>query len=166
MIQNGYSYFINECLQYGTAMITTDFDSAYESVVDGENGYILKMDLSNLDINKIVNKIPKNFEYTPKTTVESWTSLLGNAEKRDRKVVKIVLKVEITREYFDTELKKLVTANQILEVTEERAKKLVNAKVGKILEVKRVEIPVEKVENVEKPKQKVTKKPINKKKVK
>ena len=100
MIQNGYSYFINECLQYGTAMITTDFDSAYESVVDGENGYILKMDLSNLDINKIVNKIPKNFEYTPKTTVESWTSLLGNAEKRDRKVVKIVLKVEITREYF------------------------------------------------------------------
>lgn len=164
MIQNGYSYFINECLQYGTAMITTDFDSAYESVVDGENGYILKMDLSNLDINKIVNKIPKNFEYTPKTTVESWTSLLRNAEKRDRKAVKIVLKVEITREYFDTELKRLVKVGEILEVTEERAKKLVNAKVGKILEVKRVEIPVEKVENVEKPKQKVTKKPINKKK--
>lgn len=51
----GYSYFVNECLQYGTPMITTNFDSVFESVEDGVNGYILDMDLSNLDIDKIMN---------------------------------------------------------------------------------------------------------------
>ena len=41
----GYSYFVNECLQYGTPMITTNFDSVYESVEDGKNGYILPFEM-------------------------------------------------------------------------------------------------------------------------
>jgi glycosyltransferase involved in cell wall biosynthesis len=41
----GYSYFVNECLQYGTPMICTNFDSVYESVEDNINGYILDMNL-------------------------------------------------------------------------------------------------------------------------
>lgn len=41
----GYSYFVNECLQYGTAMICTNFDSVYESVQEGINGYIIDMKL-------------------------------------------------------------------------------------------------------------------------
>ena len=41
----GYSYFVNECLQYGTPMITTNFDSVYESVEDGVNGYILPFEM-------------------------------------------------------------------------------------------------------------------------
>ena len=31
----GYSYFINECLQYETPVLCTNFPSAYESVKDG-----------------------------------------------------------------------------------------------------------------------------------
>ena len=62
----GYSYFINECLQYGTPVICTNFPSAYESVENEKNGYILDMNLSNLDINKIINNIPKNFLYEEK----------------------------------------------------------------------------------------------------
>ena len=41
----GYSYFVSECLQYGTPMITTNFDSVYESVEDGKNGYILPFEM-------------------------------------------------------------------------------------------------------------------------
>lgn len=80
----GYSYFINECLQYGTAMITTDFKSAYESVVDGVNGYILNMDLSNLDVDKIVNNIPRDFKYKEKGTINNWIKELGKPEKKEK----------------------------------------------------------------------------------
>ena len=48
----GYSYFINECLEYGTPVLCTNFPSAYESIEDEKNGYILDMQLSNLNINK------------------------------------------------------------------------------------------------------------------
>lgn len=80
----GYSYFINECLQYGTAMLVTNFKSAYESVIDGVNGYILDMDLSNLDLDKIVNKIPKDFKYVEKGTIKDWIKELGKPEKKEK----------------------------------------------------------------------------------
>ncbi len=81
----GYSYFVNECLQYGTAMLVTNFDSVHESVIDGENGYILEMDLSNLDIEKIVNNIPKDFTYKEKCTVQDWIKLIGQPSPDYRK---------------------------------------------------------------------------------
>lgn len=94
----GYSYFINECLQYGTPVICTDFPSAYESVEDGVNGYILDMNLSNLDIDKIINKIPRNFEYKEKTTVEDWQKILNKKSERRRDMYKIVA----VKNYTDT----------------------------------------------------------------
>lgn len=78
----GYSYFINECLQYGTPMIVTNFDSVFESVEDGKNGYILDMDLSNLDVHKINNNRLKNFKYEPKTKVEDWIAWIGKPGKK------------------------------------------------------------------------------------
>ena len=87
----GYSYFINECLQYGTPVICTKFPSAYESVEDGVSGYILDMNLSNLDVDKIVNNIPNKFKYTEKGKVSDWTKLLNkkNTIKSKEKIYKI-----------------------------------------------------------------------------
>ena len=87
----GYSYFINECLQYGTPVICTNFPSAYESVEDGVSGYILDMNLSNLDVDKIVNHIPNKFKYTEKGKVIAWTKLLNkkNTIKSKEKIYKI-----------------------------------------------------------------------------
>ena len=93
----GYSYFINECLQYGTPVLCTDFPSAYESVKDGENGYILDMDLKNLDIEKIVNNIPKNFEYKEKCSEKDWIKLLDKKVERKRsKMFKVIAKQDYT----------------------------------------------------------------------
>lgn len=89
----GYSYFINECLQYGTPVICTNFPSAYESVEDGVSGYILDMDLKNLDINKIVNNIPKNFKYEEKGKEEDWIKLLNKKiERKNKEMYKIIAK--------------------------------------------------------------------------
>ena len=93
----GYSYFINECLQYGTPVICTDFPSAYESIEDGISGYILDMDLSNLDVDKIVNNIPNKFKYTEKGKVSDWTKLLNKKVTLPKKKYK----VEALQDYTD-----------------------------------------------------------------
>ena len=83
----GYSYFVNECLQYGTPMLTTNFDSVFESIEDGVSGYILDMELSNLDINKICNKRLKGkFTYEPKAKIEDWIKIIGKPEKKGKYV--------------------------------------------------------------------------------
>lgn len=92
----GYSYFINECLQYGTPVICTDFPSAYESVEDGKNGYIVDMELSNLDIDKIVNKIPKEFKYKEKCKEEDWIKLLNKKKERNKYMYKVIAKQDYT----------------------------------------------------------------------
>ena len=89
----GYSYFINECLQYGTPIICTNFPSAYESVEDGINGYILDMNLSNLDINKLVNNIPKNFKYEEKCKEKDWIDLINKkTERKCNEMYKVIAK--------------------------------------------------------------------------
>ncbi len=93
----GYSYFVNECLQYGTPIICTNFPSAYESVEDGVNGHILDMKLSNLDIDKIINHIPKDFKYTEKGKVSDWTRLLNKKVTPPKRKYK----VEALKDYTD-----------------------------------------------------------------
>lgn len=93
----GYSYFINECLQYGTPVICTNFPSAKESVEDGVSGYILDMNLSNLDVDKIVNNIPNKFKYTEKGKVSDWTKLLNKRVPIPKKKYK----VEALQDYTD-----------------------------------------------------------------
>lgn len=93
----GYSYFINECLQYRTPVICTDFPSVYESVEDGKNGYILDMKLKNLDIEKIVNNIPKDFEYKEKCSEKDWINLLDKkVERKKGKMYKVIAKRDYT----------------------------------------------------------------------
>lgn len=92
----GYSYFINECLQYGTPVITTNFPSVYESVENEVNGYILDMNLRNLDIEKIVNKIPNNFEYKEKCTEKDWIEVLNKKKERNKNMFRITAKQDYT----------------------------------------------------------------------
>ena len=92
----GYSYFINECLQYGTPVICTNFPSAYESVEDEISGYILDMDLKNLDINKIINKIPNNFIYKEKCIEKDWIKILNKKKERNKNMFKVIAKQDYT----------------------------------------------------------------------
>ena len=93
----GYSYFINECLQYGTPVICTNFPSAYESVENEKNGYILDMNFSNLDINKIINNIPKNFLYKEKCSEKDWIALINKkVERKKKNMYKVIAKQDYT----------------------------------------------------------------------
>ena len=93
----GYCYFVNECLQYGTPVISTNYPSSYESIEDGINGYLLDMDLSNLDIDKIVNSIPNKFKYIEKGNTTDWIKLFNKRVY----IPKIKYKVIALKDYID-----------------------------------------------------------------
>lgn len=109
----GYSYFINECLQYGTPVICTDFPSVYESVENEKNGYILDMNLSNLDLNKIVNKIPNGFKYIEKCNEEDWIKLLNQKiERKNKDMYKVIAK----QDYIDKKPELIESYNNGMEI--------------------------------------------------
>lgn len=134
----GFSYTINESLQYGTATLTTAFDSIYESVEDGVSGYILPFDLFENGkkeewdkyLDKVVNKIPKDFKYEPKCKIEDWLKLLGNADSKYKAIKKErkgkMKKIKALQNYTDTVLKKDIVKGDEYIVDNERAEAIVN----------------------------------------
>lgn len=109
----GYSYFINECLQYGTPVICTNFPSAKESVVNGENGYILNMSLSNLNISKTYNSIPNKFKYTEKGKISDWDKILNkkSIQKKSKKIK--VYKITPLEDYEDKKPEYILTPENL-----------------------------------------------------
>lgn len=70
-----YCYSMHEGLCYNKPIITTNYPEALEFIKDGVNGYILDMNLSNLDVHKIYNKIPKGAKYINKCDHNIWSRL-------------------------------------------------------------------------------------------
>lgn len=147
----GYSYFINECLQYGTPVICTDFPSVFESVENEVNGYILDMDLKELNIEKIVNNIPKDFEYKEKCCEKDWINLLDKkVERKKTKMFKVIAKqdykdkrAELIEEYKDKEIKYDELGNALIKEGDiyiisnlERAKQIEKSGLAVVIELK------------------------------
>jgi glycosyltransferase involved in cell wall biosynthesis len=124
----GNAYAVSEALQTNTPCIITDFESGKEQVTDGENGYILKQDLSNLDIDKIFNKIPK-FEYVEQATPDDWIKYISSLKTPIKPLVKSSLnsyvKVCILYSYIDLERQERMQIGDVIEVNHERAKILI-----------------------------------------
>lgn len=72
-----------ESLILGTPCICTDFPNAIKELIDGK-GFILKKDLSNLDLEQI-EKLKKGFKYNYPDYGEEWLKLLEPIEKKDYK---------------------------------------------------------------------------------
>ena len=72
----GFCYSMLESLVMGTPIIATKYLGVEEMVTDGENGYIvpLNMDISKERMKEIQTKIPK-FEYKQKGKVGQWEKL-------------------------------------------------------------------------------------------
>lgn len=76
----GFCYSMYESLSVLTPVIVTNFNSAYEMVVDGVNGYILDMQLSNFCVNKIKN-IPLIKSFKEKSTEKDWINFINEITK-------------------------------------------------------------------------------------
>jgi glycosyltransferase involved in cell wall biosynthesis len=72
----GFPYSVYESLQCLTPVISTDYPSVHELIKDGDNGYILDMELSNFDIKKILN-VPKITKFKEKSSTDDWFSFIN-----------------------------------------------------------------------------------------
>lgn len=137
----GFPYSIYEAMQVMVPVIATDFPSVHEMITDGVNGYILKMDLSNFNTDKI-KTIPVIKSFREKSNEKDWINFLDMATKRTAKPRasrKPKAKIEgdvtlrVTRKYFDVELNVEKQKDETFEASPKRAKVLVNARVAAII---------------------------------
>ena len=78
----GCPYSVLEALKMGVPCIVSNWLGVRELIKEGENGYILDMDMKKVDLDKIVNSIPK-FEYKPLSTVNDWIKLLEDSDVKN-----------------------------------------------------------------------------------
>lgn len=117
---------VKESLCVGTPILATNFAAAIENgVVDGKTGYIFDMDMSNVDVEKIYNNIPK-FEYKVNNSEKEWNALLGKPCKvKKDKMVEVVCKVD---HFWDVEYQCTRKRGEKWIVDSDRARSLVNSK--------------------------------------
>lgn len=122
---------VKESLKLKTPVIVTRFDAAIENgVVDEENGYILDMDMSNIDIDKIYNKIPK-VKTDIKQSDKEWKELLGPEQENIREDKKVHVQCVYQWGFDDYEYGVFRKKGDKWYTDEERAFSLTNFKVKK-----------------------------------
>lgn len=77
-----------EAMIVGTPCVCTDFPNAIKELVDGR-GFILKKDLSNLDLDKI-DKLKKGFIYNYEDNGKKWLDVIEQPKKKDYKFSVII----------------------------------------------------------------------------
>lgn len=158
----GFPYSIYEAMQQMIPVIATDFPSIHEMIEEGVNGYILKKDLSNFDINKIINP-PVITAFKEKSTEQDWinfldmekkprgrkpntTSSIKTFTKEEKDLAKEPVevntkeftpqqvKVRVTKKYFDKQQDdRLMAEGKTFTVSADRANELVKAKVAEVI---------------------------------
>ena len=133
-----------ESLILGTPVIVTDFGTALETVKENM-GFILKKDMSNLDIDKIVNS-KFNFKYKYPNVEQQWINEIKPIEKKNNKFT-ILIPNYNNSEYLEKCLKSVLNQTyknyEIIFVDDmsednsvEIAKKILTDKNHKIIELK------------------------------
>ncbi len=99
----GDCYFTRECEALGIPLLVTPIPSFNEQgLKDGKNCYYLPFDMQDIDIERIVNNIPKYEGYIKE---DKWKDELINV-KSNYKEEEMKVKVKCTFSYTDMELKK------------------------------------------------------------
>ena len=76
----GNPYCVQEALSQGTPVILTDFPSAHDFVTDGDNGWIVSMDLS--DIEKILLPLTNKRKFKPASSGKDWLKIIELCQQK------------------------------------------------------------------------------------
>ena len=130
-----FCYSVVEALEIGTPVIVTDLPVFKElKVKDGENGYIVPLDM-DFDVEKI-KKVPEfKYTYNNGTLVTKWKKLLGNTKPTHKYKPEKMKVVRVTTQYRDIVLNRILNIGERVLMPEERAKKVADAGFGMIEEV-------------------------------
>ncbi len=118
----GDCYFTRECEALGIPVLGTPIPSFKEQkLVDGVNCYFLPFDMQNIDIEKIVNNIPKYEGYIRE---DKWRDELENI-KSNYKEENMKAKLRCIRSYLDVQLNRTINLNEEIIVSKERSDELI-----------------------------------------
>lgn len=93
----GYCYSVNEALNLNVPVIVTDLPTFREGgLSDGVNGYLLPLDMKDVDVSKIYNHIPK-YKHTPK--IVEWEKQLAKGKSDYVMKKETLILVEATDAY-------------------------------------------------------------------
>jgi len=148
----GDCYFTRECEAMGIPLLVTPVASFKEQgLKDGVNCYYLPFDMQDIDIDRIVNHIPK---YDPYGYEDGWKDQLANV-KSNYEEVNMKIRLRCIRSYTDMQRKEDIPLGFEWNENEARAKELLRNPNELVEVVEYIEEPV--VEKAVKPKRKVTK---------
>lgn len=114
---------VRESLSVGTPVLVTDIPG-FDYIEDGKMGYKFKLDMSNVDIKKIYNHIPKvTWSEDTKAIMNQWFEKVGEPVKISKPVINKDEKVKVKSVigYTDVVLHKFIPEGTVMEVTRERA---------------------------------------------
>lgn len=124
----GYCYSVVEALTVGTPVIVTECPVFYELGVEtGKNGFVLPFSMQNIPVMEIYESDLK-FEYTPKK--DTWNKHLARGKSTYTKEQETIVRVKITRPYFDIPMQRTVSDGEILTVSKPRAEMLITYNVA------------------------------------
>ena len=127
----GYCYSVVESLIVGTPVIVTECPVFKElGVKNGENGFIVDFDLSNVNI-KDIYKNSLKFEYKPKE--DTWNKFLEEGKSSYQKDLKTMVKVQCIKTYNDMELNRKIFINETYKVNKIRAEELIHNGFAKLI---------------------------------
>lgn len=117
----GDCYFTRECEALGIPLLVTPIPSFKEQgLIDGKNCYYLPFDMQNIDIDKIVNNIPKYDGYIKE---DKWKDELINV-KSNYEEAEMKVKVKCTFSYDDMEKGRTMALGEEWTVDKKRADEL------------------------------------------
>ena len=129
--KEAYCMSILEALSLNTAVLATPFPSLFEEgFVDGETGYVIPFDMK-FNVEKLLN-VPKfEFKYDNDAIIKQWRDILGNTKPKLAYKPTKQTRILITHKYHDNVLDRIVKTGEIIEVTEERAARIIGAGYGR-----------------------------------
>jgi len=127
----GDCYFTRECEALGVPLLVTPIPALKEQgLAEGKNCYFLPFEMDNIDVKKIVNKIPKYEAYKGE---DAWDKMLAKGESQYKKDLKKKVKVKPIMTYYDLEQDRYVSVNDSFETTKVRAEDLADMGLIKII---------------------------------
>lgn len=117
-----FSYSMLEALSLGTPLICTDLAQNKEmGIVDGENAYVLPLDLSGFDVDCLLDKLHFNYTYSNRPLIKQWRKILGDTVPVGDYTPQDEVEVEVVRTYFDLLLQETLECKKRKLMAYERA---------------------------------------------
>lgn len=131
----GFCYSMVEALVYGTPILTTPISVLSEiGFIPGKNGYIIPFDIDESFNPKPILNIP-SFRYVCECDeiITQWRDVLGDTEPTHSYQPPELVTVLVDCTYKDTEIGREIKVGEYIEVSKDRAQKIVDAGFGRII---------------------------------